>query len=302
MIALVGGRGVIGRAAVDLLRSQGRKVTVVTHDREAARRPGFRYGDLLRPDTLATAVAGAEVVIQSATFPTFPIEKPQRRHTFVDFDGRGTECLVAAARRAGARRFIYVSGCGTRGDSRRPYFRAHWQGEQAVWDADLEGVVVRPAFVYGPRDRGLNRLLRLARRSPVVPVLGDGSQLHQPVHVEDVARAIVRTAEVGAPEGLFEVGGPERMTLDGMLETVFATVGLRRRLVHLPYRPMRLLGRVMEHLPGPLLTAAAVDFVCEDFLADLSTLEPLRLEPKSFCDGLRTYLAPPTANNDPPGG
>lgn len=290
LAAVIGGRGVIGAAIVAALGGAGWDVVVGTHDR-AALAGGHRYADLGSEESLHRAVEGAEVVVQSATFPTYPIERPRLGHTFDAFDGAGTERLVAAAAASGARRYLLVSGVGAGRCSASPYFRALDRGERAVARSGMEWVCLRPAFVYGPRDRGINRLLRIARWSPVLWVPGTGRQLHQPVYVGDLAHVAARALEPGAPQGPVEVGGPGRMTLDEMLRTALATTGLRRLLVHTPQPAPRLAGSVLERLPGPLLSAAGADFLCEDFVADLSVLRAsfdMRLTP--FAEGLAGYL------------
>lgn len=290
MIAIVGGRGVIGGAIADALRADGHEVTVVTHNRRYAGAPGFRYADMLQPDTLAPALEGAEVVVQSANFPTYPIEKPGRRHTFMEFDGVGTEKLVAAAERSGARRYVFISGAGTSAESSKIYYRAIWRGEQAVLNSRMAGFCLRPTLVFGERDKGLNRILKAARLSPFVPVVGGGRELHQPVFVGDVAET-VRQAIARGVEGAFEIGGPERFNLVEMLQRLFRVVGLRRYILPVPNRLARMGAYTLQNLPGTFLSTAALDFIAEDFVADtaplLATFD-LKLTP--FEAGLRTYL------------
>jgi uncharacterized protein YbjT (DUF2867 family) len=306
MIAVVGGRGAIGATIVAALRDAGHAVVVATHDRDQARFPGFRWGDLLCVESLRPALRGAEVVIQAANFATYPVEKRRQRHTFLEFDGRGTERLVAAARGVGARRYIYLSSAGVRADSRAPFHVALWRGEKAVLDSRLEAVCLRPTRVYGSRARGLGRLLTLARRWPVVPVVGDGQQRQQPVWVGDLAEVVRQAVAPTAAQGVFEVGGPDVVTYDDMLRILFRTAGLRRRIVHVPRRVARLAGRVLAHLPGSPLTPVAVDFFAQESVADLEPLlSAFEIEMTPFATGLEMYFNPErarrTAARPPPG-
>jgi uncharacterized protein YbjT (DUF2867 family) len=226
-------------------------------------------------------------------FPTYPIEKPKRRHTFMEFDGAGTERLVNAARKAGVRRYVYISGAGIPA-SPKIYFQAILRGESAVQNSGMEAVCIRPAFVYGPNDRGLNRILSAARKLPVLPLVGPGSQLEQPVYVNDVAEVVRQAVAVDAPQGIFEIGGPERFTLDEMLRRFFRQVGLKCNVVHIPYSLARFGALLLERFPGSPLTMNAIDFLLEDFIADtrplLSTFN-LRLTP--FEEGLSKYIGLP---------
>ncbi|MCF6524484.1 NAD-dependent epimerase/dehydratase family protein [Streptomyces sp. JJ36] len=290
--AVVGGRGFIGGAIVEALRSAGWDVVVVTHNAAlAARHPGYRWGDMLDPTTLGPAVEGAELVVQSANFPDYPFEKPQHRHTYLEYDGLGTERLVRAALAAGARRYVFVSGVGVTENPTKPYYQAIRRGEQAVLGSGMEALVVRPAFVYGPRDNGINRIVRATRFLPVLPLPEAGDQAHQPVLVDDIGRLVAQAVAPGTPQGVYEIGGPDRMTMREMLRHALKLVGRDRRVVSVSDGFARPVARALSHLPGPLITPNALDFMLEDFTADLGPLHKdfdLRLTP--FDEGLRSYL------------
>lgn len=291
--AVVGGRGFIGAAIVEALRDAGWDVVVVTHNAPlAARHAGYRWGDMLDPTTLYPAVEGADLVVQSANFPNYPFEKPHLRHTFLEYDGLGTERLVRAAKAAGAKRYVFVSGVGVSDNPVRPYYQALRRGERAVLESGMDPVVVRPAFVYGPRDNGINRIVRATSWLPLLPLPQAGDQMHQPVHVDDIGE-LVRQA-VGpesAAEGVFEIGGPERMSMAQMLDTALRHVGRGRKIVNVSDAVSRPGARMLARLPGSLLTPNALDFMLEDFTADLDALHKhfdIRLTP--FLEGLRGYL------------
>ncbi|MBA0049529.1 NAD-dependent epimerase/dehydratase family protein [Streptomyces sp. AJS327] len=292
--AVVGGRGFIGGAIVEALRATGWDVTVVTHNqRLAAHHAGYRWGDMLDPTTLGPAVEGADVVVQSANFPNYPFERPQLRHTFLEYDGLGTERLVRAARDAGVRRYVFISGVGVTENPSKPYYRAIRRGEQAVTESGMEHLVVRPAFVYGPRDNGINRIIRAARALPVLPLPQGGDQLHQPVFADDIGTVVSQAMDSDGPQGTFEIGGPDRMSMAHMLRTALDLVGRGRRVVTVPDRVSRPGARLLAKLPGPLITPNALDFMVEDFVADTEPLLKefdLRLTP--FEEGLRDYLVP----------
>src|SRR5205814_4668224 len=159
-------------------------------------------GDIQRPATLPAAVDGAEVVIQSLAFPGFPIEKPSKGYTFEEFEHHGTARLVAAAASAGVRRYVYSSGVGADPNGRESRFRAKWAGERAIQESSIpEHCILRPSWVYGPEDRSMNRFASIARRLPVMPVVGDGRQRLQPLFVDDAGEAFALAARLGGPTG-----------------------------------------------------------------------------------------------------
>jgi NADH dehydrogenase len=298
VIVVAGGTGFIGSAVVRRLLRDGAPVTVMSaHPGRGDRSDGVRMveGDVLRASTLPDVVAGADVVVQALTFPTFPVEKPSKGFTFEEFEHRGTERLVRAASDAGVRRYVYVSGVGAAPDAEKVWHRAKWGGEQAVLGSSMSSCVLRPSWVYGAGDRALNRFVAFARRGPAVPVIGDGSQRVQPVFVEDVAEVVARAAVVDGPTGVFEVGGPDVMTMDDVLRAVLRALGKPgKRLVHVPAVVPKAAGAVAQMLPKPPLSPAAVDFATGDAVADtaglLEAFPGVRL--RSLDEGLATYLRP----------
>jgi uncharacterized protein YbjT (DUF2867 family) len=236
-------------------------------------------------------VSGADVVVQTLTFPTFPVEKPRRRFTFEEFDHLGTERLVTAAHRAGASRFVFCSGVGAGPDATQVWHRAKWGGEEAVRRSGLDHAILRPSWVYGPEDRALNTFVAFHRWLPFVPVIGDGRQRLQPVFVDDVARVVVGAAEPGGPTGTFDVGGPDLMEMNEILSVMMEVRGRRKPLVHVPVFMTKAGGLFLQYLPKPLLSPAAVDFATADAVGDVAPLVAsfhIRLTP--LRDGLSTYL------------
>ena len=186
MILVAGGSGFIGSAVVKRLVGTGAEVAVMTAHPERSRKRieglGARpvRGDVLDPNSLDKAVEGSEAVIQTLTFPTFPVEKPRKRFTFEEFDHWGTGKLVSAAAKAGVQRFVYCSGAGAASDGPRVWFLAKWKGEEAVRASGIPHAIIRASWVYGPEDIALNKFVAFHKWLPFVPVVGDGSQRLQP--------------------------------------------------------------------------------------------------------------------------
>lgn len=298
MILVAGGTGFLGRAIVRELARRGKPVAVMSH-RPAQARDRFpdlavevRQGDARDAQSLGRAVQGIESVISCMQFPNFPIENKGKGYTFDEVDARGNERLVAAAKAAGARDYIYLSGAGAAPDAPKHWFRAKWQAEQAIMNSGLRYSIFRPSWVYGKEDNALNRFVNFARRLPFVPVVGDGKQRMQPVFVDDVSRAVADSLDnPGAADQLFEIGGPEVMTMDEVLRTMLSVMGKKKPLLHSPVFLPKLAGALMSPLPAPPLSPDAVEFIIADALADNANLLrvfDLRLTP--LREGLATYL------------
>jgi len=146
--------------------------------------------------------------------------------------------------------------------------------------------------VYGPRDRSLNRLLGMSKYLPFLPLFGDGRQAMQPLFIDDLARVVADAClSPACADQLFELGGPEVMTMNEVLRTALEVMGRRRPILHAPMFLGRAAGRLAQLLPTPPLTADALDFISRPAVADngavMRLLDP-RLTP--LREGLRTYL------------
>src|SRR5262249_50236153 len=88
--------------------------------------------------------------------------------------------IARAARQAGIRRFVHISGIGANTASPSLYIRSRGEGEAAVQTAFPGAVIVRPAVIFASDDAFLTTILRLLRSMPAYPIFGDGKTRLQP--------------------------------------------------------------------------------------------------------------------------
>jgi NADH dehydrogenase len=271
---------------------------VLTRDasRAAGRFPGlaleYRQGDVRDAASLALVMAGVETVVGSQQFPNSPIENPKKGHTFEEVDAQGTESLVEAARAAGARQYIYLSGAGASPEGPH-WFQAKWRAEEAVRNSGLAYTILRPSWIYGPEDASLNRFLGMSRFLPFVPLIGSpGRQRMQPAFIDDIGRAAAECVDnLAAQDQTFEIGGPDVMTMSDVVRTALEVAGRRRLLLPAPKFVMKGVGALLQFAPGRPLTPDAVEFITADALADPAEIsKKLGLRPTPLREGLETYL------------
>jgi NADH dehydrogenase len=297
MILVSGGTGFVGSSIVkELLRREERVAVLGRSAEHVAKRFGdaveAREGDVRDPATLASAMEGIDVVVNAVQFPGSPIENRRKGFTFEEVDLKGTRNQVDAAKRAAVRRFVYVSGAGANKDSEKHWFRYKWEAEDYLQHSGLEWVIIRPTWVYGPDDVSLNRFLGFGKMLPFIPMFGNGEQDMQPVFIDDVGRVGADAAtKPEAANMLFELGGPERMSMNDVVKTALDVQGKKKALLHQPVVVGKLLGSLPNIPPCPALTADAIDVITEPAVADNATLERV-LQPRltPLREGLATYL------------
>ena len=232
-ILVTGGTGIIGQQTVETLLRRGHDVTLLSRNAE---RDAERFGPgvsawpatVTEPEAIAGSADRCDIVVHIAGIAR---EEPPEL-TFERVNVEGTRNLLREAERSAVRRFVYVSSLGAdRGAS--DYHRSKRASEELVRQYAGEWVIVRPANVYGPGDEVLSTLLEWVRTSPVVPVIGTGAHVFQPIWCGDVAAALAAVAEREDVAGrVLEIAGPDRTTLDDMLDRLVRLTG--RRPVRVP--------------------------------------------------------------------
>ena len=199
-VLVTGGTGRLGQRLMGPLRAAGHTV------KQMSRRgtgPGGVRGDLATGLDLATALAGAEVIVHAASDP---------RGDPWQVDVAGTRRLVQAVDRDRLQHLVYVSIVGV---DRIPfsYYRAKFAAEQVLLASGLPVTLLRVTQFHDVVDD----LLETARRGPVLPV-PMGWQA-QPVDIGEVAAHIVDVAAAPPTGGVVEYGGPEELTAADLART-----------------------------------------------------------------------------------
>ena len=295
-IVVTGGTGFIGREVVERQLETGDDEVVVT-TRHPDRDPwGGRVrlvqayaGDHV---SLGKAFMGADVVVHAIQFPNHPVEDPAKGRTYLEVDGRGTTLAAQTAKKLGVRRFVYLSGAGAGQGRPQPWFRAKDMAEAAITNTGMEHVLLRPSWIYGPRDRSMNRFVSFCRHLPLVPVIGNGKTPVFPIYVKDVARCVVESARrEDATARKLDLGGPQRMTMDEVIRAIQNVLGRRRPLLHHPVGLMKLLVLPMRVMPEPMLSPSAIDFITQEVELDpRPAMDYFGFPFRPLAEGLREYL------------
>ena len=248
MKALVtGATGFVGSHLVEVLRRNGVKVTALARSPQKASAlatQGVRVvsGDLHSHSALAQAAKDQDVVYHVAGSIAAGNEAE-----FLRANRDGTQNLVTAAEAAGNPRFILVSSLAAGGPSPRglaldgseaprpvtAYGRSKLAGEQVVKSSRLPWSIVRPPIVYGPRDREVLKVFRVARLG-IAPVFGDGSQELSAIHAADLATALVAVAQTTYSGRTYNACHPEIFTSAAFARAVGAAMGRSVRLLRVP--------------------------------------------------------------------
>ena len=211
-------------------------------------------------NSLLAAANGTDAVINLVG-----ILSPSGRQTFNAVQDEGARHVAEAARAAGVKVFVHMSAIGADAASPSVYARTKAAGEAAVKEVILAAVILRPSVVFGPEDEFFNRFAALARLSPVLPLIDGGRTQFQPVFVGDLAKAVVAALTGKAQAGaVYELGGPEILSMKEVMERVLTYTMRKRMLVTLPFPLAKLQGAMLQLLPNPPLTLDQVRLLEKD--------------------------------------
>jgi uncharacterized protein YbjT (DUF2867 family) len=290
-VTVFGGTGFVGRRIVRQLSSTAKVRVAARHPAPAeGDNPEQVLADAHDEGAVEAAVAGADGVVNAISLY---IEHGGDSFHAVHVEAAAR--IARAARRAGVKRFVHLSGIGADPASASPYIRNRGEGEAAVQAAFPGAVVVRPAVIFAADDAFLTTILRLLRSLPAYPLFGDGRTRLQPVYVDDVAAAIAQILrQTSRPFPIYELAGPRIYSYEELLRTIARSAGLRPRLVRIPFAFWDAAAGLAEVLPHPPLTRNQVELMQIDTTATEGRpgLGQLGISPRSLEDELKTMLAP----------
>jgi nucleoside-diphosphate-sugar epimerase len=260
MRALVtGATGFVGSHLVEALHRRGDEVTALARSARKAQALAplgitVVEGDLHDMAALERAVEGQDVIYHVAGTVA-----ARNEAEFMRANRDGTANLVAGARE-GRSRLVFVSSMAAAGPAERgrplvgnepprpvtAYGRSKLAAEQVVTGSGLRWTIVRPPTVYGPRDREVLKVFRLARLG-IAPVFGDGRQELSAIHGADLAEALVAAATAECTEGrVYYACHPEVFTSAEFVRAIGAAMGRRVAVLGLPQSLAGLLLGVTE--------------------------------------------------------
>jgi len=263
MILLAGAAGTLGGAVVNALKNENLKFRCLDLKEDKLKeyeKNGIEIicGNLSDRDTIGKALQGVKTVIS-----VVGLQKENEEVKYMDVDFKGNRNLMEASKRLGAEQFIYVSALGTSPDAKRKVHQAKWLMEEALRNSGLKYTIFRPSgffsdfvFYFGKQCKEKNSFT----------LIGSGEMKVQPIHIDDLAKCIVKS--IGNPKAfnkVFPIGGPDRMTLNELIEFYGEFFGKKIKIRHVPMGLMEFLATVTG---GKIMS--------RDFL--------LRLKTDSICD------------------
>ncbi len=260
LVTIYGGSGFLGRQIARLLAAQGWRVRV------AVRRPNEAiavrtYGVPGQIDPVLCNVRDdlsvrASMTDADAVVNCVGIMVREGKNTFDAIHVEAAERVSRLAAEMGTPRFVHISALGADPQAMSDYLASKGRGEKAVLANRPDAVILRPSILFGSDDTFYNRIGAMTRFGPLLFVPGASTEV-QPVYVMDVAQAAVQAVEGKAASGIYELAGPDVLTMREVARQVLDVTGRRRAIIGMPHFLAGLAGSALDFgqtLTGGLLT------------------------------------------------
>jgi len=262
LAAVTGATGFIGSHLVDSLLERGWKIRILRHLRSPHRSEVEIFtGRIDQVEDLMPFCEAADCVFHLASaMGSAQLEVRE----FYRINVEGTKALLEAARKSGVKRFLQVSSAGVLGavpegvvaDEKYPshpltiYDRTKWLAERLALEAARDGldvVVVRPGWVYGPRDRRTLKLIRAIRKGFFL-MAGNGQGRQTPVWIDDLIQGLLLAAEKGRKGEIYHLAGQEILRVKEMAREIASACKVKFRPISLPVFPLKLAALCLDRV------------------------------------------------------
>lgn len=259
-ILLTGASGFIGRNIATALTAAGHRVT------PAARGNGIDFRRMHSASDWQAHLAGIDAVINCVG-----IIGENGGQQFAPLHTLAPSALFRACAQAGIRRVLQISALGADETAFSAYHLSKRAADDCLRSLDLDWFVLRPSLIYG-RDGKSARLFMGLAALPRIPVIGDGQQALQPVHIGDVVATVMRCLTSPQVRQTLDIVGPETVTFADWLQRMRAAQGLpRARLVRIPVSLAMALARVGRYI-NPILQPENLRMLETGYKADFRPL------------------------------
>lgn len=249
-ILIAGGTGFIGRHLATELVNRGHQVVAMSRDPDGSVVPDaveLREADITSYPAVQDVLVDVDAVIHLVALS--PLYRPRggpQMHERVHV--QGTRNLVRAMEAANIDRLIHLSGLGADPDGPTAFLRTKGRAEGIVKSADIDATIFRPAVIFGEGDEFVP-FVKLVTTPYLTGLPGGGHTPFQPVWVGDfveiIADALAEEDHIG---NVYDIGGPEPLTLAAVTKAIYRASGRWARIIPIPM----VLAGVGLTLAGPI--------------------------------------------------
>lgn len=281
MLLITGITGLTGRFLITALREAGYSGNIRCLIREHSdiswitdENIEFVKGDVTDVKSLITACQGVEGVIHLVNIRSSPE-------------------VIEACKVNNIKRVIIVSTTGIF-SKYQPYSNEYKRLENIIINCGLDYTIIRPTMIYGNhQDKNIHKLVKIINRNKIIPVVGKGYGLMQPIYAKDLATVIAQayTNDISIGKA-YNVAGRTAIRFCDIMAMIAKNLGVNRIFINVPY-PMALLGGYLGQIIGSsLINVERIQRLQEDKVFNYEEAsKDLGFSPIAFEEGIKLEVA-----------
>jgi uncharacterized protein YbjT (DUF2867 family) len=289
-VLVCGARGFLGAAICERLVQAGHTVVKGVREPHAfAQEVAVDFSRDLTVDAWLPKLAGIDAVVNAVGIL---VERSGQR--FADIHEQAPIALFTACSAAGVRRVVQVSALGVeQGGS--PYFDSKLSADRFLATQPIEWQICRPSLVYGAKGKSASFFRTLASL-PVCAVAAQGRQMLQPIHIDDLAQAVLHLLDAATPaRQCVELVGATRVAYRDMLSSYRRQMGFPRALtVSVPGWLISCAATLLDPIPGAILTRDTWKMLRAGNVGDAAQTASLLARPPKGVDDFMTPAEAPS--------
>ncbi len=290
-ILVTGASGFIGSHIVQALNNAGHTVTVCLRDTKTAQQRWPELNivqadfskDHAESDWLPH-LTDIDIVINAVG-----IICETSKQTFTALHTQAPCALFRACKKAGVKRVIQISALGADKTAFSQYHLSKRAADKCLTSLNLEWAIVMPSIVHGPGAKSM-AVFKAIAALPLIPLIDSGNQRIQPIHIDDLSKAIVQLSEAEAGNTLhIEMVGPQPITMKELYSQLRSWLGMGKpRFISIPYSLALLGGRIGGFLGNTPMTQEAIQMLRKGNTGDITPfVNQFGFKPKHFSESLK---------------
>jgi len=268
-ILVFGASGQIGRHLIRKLTKNNYKVVAVTrniHQKgyilKTQANPGYleivelAYFNI---DKIMTLVEECAICIN-----LIGILFEKRKNYFKSIHTDFPDLLSKISAKKNIEKLIHLSSLGIEKSLDSKYAISKLDGETKIKKNFDRAVVLKPSIVYSVDDSFTTNFMTLLNRLPIMPIYYEGKTKFAPIHVEDLTQIIFDVVEGKVDEQTIECIGPKILSFKEIILKLLKTIGKKRLLIPLPLAIAKIIAKIIEIMPNPLITVDQINLLKHD--------------------------------------
>ena len=188
------------------------------------------------------------------------------KQTFEKLHYRSPSALFLACEQAGVERVIQISALGADDAAIVPYQKSKKQADDVLRKMDLDWFILRPSLVYGSGGKSFALFKKLSNL-PIIPLIDNGKQMIQPVHISDLIATVLRCLEDDVPpKQTINVVGKQAISYKNWMISI-RTRQSKPCFLSLPFSLIIKLSRLGKYLQLPLLNPDSLRMLQQNNIA-----------------------------------